>query len=215
MGNIGGLIDYLKSTKFTENTVVVFTSDHVAPGFDGIPLPSNSPYTGYKGQVAEGALRVPLFFWSEGNLIPAQVNNQLVSHMDLMATCFDICGIDIPSELSLQGQTLKPCFNESEKLPVSVHDELIWVGYVTNNYYPRWLVQTNEYKLIYDKMDSLCLFHRDDFLESDDLSEELPLVVEDLHRRYEKWYTEVAVRSYKDDVLYEALDPKNSAFIAL
>ena len=62
---------------------------------------------GHKGHVDEGGVRVPLFVRWSGHIKPNRVVDGLAAHIDLLPTLADLCGIEAPGSLRLDGQSLK------------------------------------------------------------------------------------------------------------
>ncbi|GAA4282198.1 sulfatase family protein [Gaetbulibacter aestuarii] len=54
--NVGRILDYLKASHLDKNTIVVFTSDNGGALHYGA---SNQPYSGGKGDLLEGGIRIP------------------------------------------------------------------------------------------------------------------------------------------------------------
>lgn len=98
--SMGELFKTLREEGLDENTWVVFTSDNGAQErFGG----SNGPLRGEKGTTYEGGFRVPCIMrWPAG--IPAgQVNDELVTAMDLLPTFAPYCGYEVPSDRVIDG----------------------------------------------------------------------------------------------------------------
>ena len=100
----------LAKQQLTDNTLILFASDHGAAPYAGNILKatpnqlrllekkghfSSGAYRGYKFSVYEGGLRVPLIaHWPR--VIPAGgTNNSLVGLCDLMATFAELAGVDL------------------------------------------------------------------------------------------------------------------------
>ena len=76
--NIGKLVDYLKSIKLMDNTILIFTTDNgTAQGakveghrLDGFVVKGyNAGMRGIKASMYEGGHRVPLFIhWKDGGI---------------------------------------------------------------------------------------------------------------------------------------------------
>ncbi|MEM7473461.1 MAG: sulfatase-like hydrolase/transferase [Planctomycetota bacterium] len=80
---VGRVKEFLKDTNQLENTLVVFFSDN---GGATNNASWNGPLSGCKGCLREGGIRVPMI-WSWPAKIPAgQVNNYVMSSLDLLPT---------------------------------------------------------------------------------------------------------------------------------
>ena len=82
-----------------DNTLVIFTSDH------GDAVGTNGGVANKGGLMVEATMRIPLLIAGAG-VSAAQTRDQLVSHLDLVPTILEICGIDI--ERPLHGSSLAP-----------------------------------------------------------------------------------------------------------
>lgn len=122
---IARIVEQLKSTGLDSNTIVVFTSDHGASGFETTPLPANSPYLGYKGQYYEGSLRVPLLFWNPYHINP-QRSSVLTMGFDILPTLLSMAGLDISTLNNLDGRDLTPVV--FDEVSTEIHDHLVWAG---------------------------------------------------------------------------------------
>lgn len=67
--NVGRILDYLKTSGLDKNTIVVFTSDNGGALHYGA---SNMPYSGGKGDMFEGGIRIPCFV-----KLPNQFKNKI------------------------------------------------------------------------------------------------------------------------------------------
>ncbi|MBT7715809.1 MAG: sulfatase-like hydrolase/transferase [Deltaproteobacteria bacterium] len=57
---VGRVMEALKVNGIDDNTLVIFTSDNGAPGYNGLP-DLNKPYRGWKLTFFEGGIHVPYF----------------------------------------------------------------------------------------------------------------------------------------------------------
>lgn len=122
--NIGRIMNYLKEEGIDRNTLIIFTSDNGAMAGGPSVLPGNAPFAGHKGTLFQGGIRVPfLIYWPEGIKNPG-VSDQLVSTLDILPTCIDAAGGEIP--VGLDGESLLPLITGKSAEPV--HDHLIWAG---------------------------------------------------------------------------------------
>jgi arylsulfatase A-like enzyme len=95
--NIGRLIETLKAAKLTENTLVVFTSDHGATFESGnlgtsAALDSNHPFRGQKRTLWEGGVRVPGLVSWPGKIPSGLVGQEVVQLIDLLPTLVAAAG---------------------------------------------------------------------------------------------------------------------------
>ncbi|MEJ1154596.1 sulfatase [Microbacterium marmarense] len=84
---VGRLVDDLAADGLSENTVVIFWSDH------GIGMP------GGKRWAAEAGLRVPLIVRWPAAIAGGQVRTDVVETMDLAATILEIAGVKVPENM--------------------------------------------------------------------------------------------------------------------
>lgn len=98
--SMGVLFETLREEGLDTNTLVIFTSDNGAQTYFG---GSNHPLRGEKGTTYEGGFRVPCVMrWPAG--IPAgQVNDALVTTMDLLPTLAGYCGYAVPADRVIDG----------------------------------------------------------------------------------------------------------------
>ena len=112
---VGGVMAKLRERGLEKNTLVLFASDNGAPtkmGRDGPGLPggppgtrggvwdgsNNVPLRGEKGTLFEGGIRVPMFAYWKGRIIPGTVIEEMVTTLDLTATTLKVGGGMIPDE---------------------------------------------------------------------------------------------------------------------
>jgi uncharacterized sulfatase len=105
-----------------KNTLIFLLSDNGAPG--GSPIPSNAPFLGFKGQVWQGGVRVPMAVWGAG---PARrISREPVISMDVMATALDAAGVSMPAGYRIDGRSLLPLLHGAQQKPL--HEALFWAG---------------------------------------------------------------------------------------
>lgn len=104
---MGKFFQHLEELGLSDNTIVVFTSDH------GDMIGSHQAWM--KSNVYEEALRVPFIIQWPERLKPAHNTRQIASIMDVMPTVLSLAGVDIPA--TVEGQDLKPIlFGETDEL---------------------------------------------------------------------------------------------------
>jgi uncharacterized sulfatase len=101
---VGGLVATLRKYGLEENTLIMFAGDNGAPGkFDTGAIGSwngsnNVPMRGPKGSLHEGGIRVPMFAYWKGRILPGQVIKEMVTTLDLTATSLAAASGKIPAE---------------------------------------------------------------------------------------------------------------------
>ena len=95
---VGRILRALDELGLTDNTLVVFTSDHGEMLGDQGQWQKSSPN--------EASARVPLLVRLPGQFEAGAVSDDLVSLLDLMPTMLDVANIDYPGEPDLPGDSL-------------------------------------------------------------------------------------------------------------
>ena len=92
--NVGRLLNWLDTQSLTDNTIVIFFSDH------GDMLGQHGSYCGIKRQAYRSAAHVPLFLRMPGQITAGHHVDSLVDvAVDTMPTLLEACGVDIPDEV--------------------------------------------------------------------------------------------------------------------
>jgi arylsulfatase A-like enzyme len=101
-GSVGNIIEALERNGFTENTIVIFTSDN-----GGVPgaakeareagLKVNGDYRGTKLSIFEGGFRVPFIIKWINNIAPGTTSTEKVSLVDIYASIGELLNIDLQS----------------------------------------------------------------------------------------------------------------------
>ena len=111
----------LKKSGLEENTLVFFLSDNGGPTRE--LTSSNLPLRGEKGQMYEGAIRVPFMVQWKGKIPAGQVYDQPVSSFDIFGTAAANCaGVKKPKQL--EGVDLIPHLTGKKK--DAPHETLYW-----------------------------------------------------------------------------------------
>ncbi len=123
---IGALMEKLELLGLAENTLVVYFND-------------NGMETHAKGSCYEGGINIPVMFRWPGEIEPG-TNSDFISNIDFVPTLLDICGVEKPQEMRLDGRSLVPLlYGETpEDWRESVYSE---IGYTRS-------VTTEEWKYI-------------------------------------------------------------------
>jgi arylsulfatase A len=99
--DVGRLMALLKEKGIDRDTLVVFTSDNGAtflPGLDSKFFNSCGPLRGYKGDLYEGGLRVPMIARWPGRIAAGAVNDQPGAFWDVMPTLAELAGAKTPEK---------------------------------------------------------------------------------------------------------------------
>ncbi|MCA9185860.1 MAG: arylsulfatase [Planctomycetales bacterium] len=94
--DMGRLIDLLRELKIDNNTLVFFTSDNGAhhEGHDHEFFNSNGELRGYKRDLYEGGIRVPMIAWWPGHVAPNTTCNTPLAFWDVMPTFCELAGTE-------------------------------------------------------------------------------------------------------------------------
>ena len=95
---LGALLDWVDDTGLTQDTLILFTSDH------GDQLGSHHRWQ--KACLYEESIRIPLLLRYPGTLPPGCLREQLASQIDIMPTLLTLAGLAVPE--TVQGQDLAP-----------------------------------------------------------------------------------------------------------
>jgi arylsulfatase B len=182
--NLGRLRRFLADRGLADDTILLFLTDNGTSGGDEV---FNAGMRGKKGSVYEGGHRVPCFVhWRAGGLDkPADVAG-LTSHIDLLPTLIDLCGLKPPARghLDFDGRSLAPLLRNPQ---AGWADRTIFLHSQNVQETPvKWqdsLVATQQWRLI----DGKELYDiRTDPGQKRSIDAERPDVVALLRARYEK-----------------------------
>jgi arylsulfatase A-like enzyme len=141
--NIGRVLNALDRLNLEKRTIVIFMSDN---GPDGIRY--NSGLRGQKQSVYEGGIRVPFFIRWPGQIDAGRRIDRVAAHIDLFPTLLDICGIEIPQNLTIDGVSLLPLLGGSvNEWP----DRFLFFQFhrgMTPRQYQNCAVRSQKYKLV-------------------------------------------------------------------
>ncbi len=125
---VGNVMAALERTGKTQQTLIFVTSDNGAlPGDriqgDNSPMPyhlyqhkSCGDWRGYKAHIWEGGHREPLIARWPGVIQPNTTTHALTCLTDLMATCAEIVGTDVPDDAGQDSCNILPALLGTEKI---------------------------------------------------------------------------------------------------
>ena len=121
-GDVGRIVALLDELGLTENTLVVFTSDNGAFGAAPKRFQSSGPLRGYKRDLWEGGIRVPLIARLPGRIPAGKVSDEVLSFCDVLPTLADLAGAAVPEGLD-GTSALDALLGGQRKTP---HEYLYW-----------------------------------------------------------------------------------------
>ena len=124
--HVGKLLDVVKELNLDDNTLIHFTSDNGAAfdigGADSPFFGSTGTLRGFKGDVYEGGIRVPMLARWPGKIKAGSVTEQIGTFWDLLPTLCEIAGAKVPADTD--GLSLTPTLLGSGQ--PKEHEYLYW-----------------------------------------------------------------------------------------
>ena len=99
---VGEIIEKVDELGLADNTIIVFTSDngpHQEGGADPEYFNGNGPLRGFKRDLYEGGIRVPMIAKWPGKIKPESKTDHPSAFWDVFATLSDIVGLEKPNNL--------------------------------------------------------------------------------------------------------------------
>ena len=99
---VGEIISKLAEQGLEKNTIIILTSDngpHLEGGADPDYFNSNGPLKGYKRDVYEGGIRIPMIVKWPGKFRSGSVSDHVSAFWDVMPTLAEITGSKVPEEI--------------------------------------------------------------------------------------------------------------------
>lgn len=122
--DMGRLINLLKELKLEKNTIIFFTSDN-GPHQEGMHrvdfFDSNGPLRGYKRDLYEGGIRVPLIVKWPDKIKAGSTTDHISAFWDFLPTACELAGIECPP--NIDGISYLPALLGK---PQKAHDSLFW-----------------------------------------------------------------------------------------
>lgn len=126
--DIGELLDLLDELKIDENTLILFSSDngpHKEGGHQPDFFDSNGPLRGYKRDLTEGGIRVPLLARWPGTIEAGRTSELVSAHWDMLPTFCEMAQAELPEKID--GISILPELKGKGEQPK--HDYLYWEFY--------------------------------------------------------------------------------------
>ena len=212
-GQIGRLLDKLESMGEMDNTIILLTSDngpHHEGGHDHLFFNSSGGLRGYKRDLYEGGIRIPLIAFWKNKIESGTVSNRQGGFHDMMPTLAEIAGIESPEQTN--GISLLPELL-GEKSPE--HEYLYWelqlVGWgrkLPNGGF-RQAVRMGKWKAVRYGIESSTELYdlENDLFESVNLADQHPDIINEVNRLFTEARTETANFPYGGKIQnYRAVD---------
>lgn len=195
--NVGRLLARLDERGLSRDTIVVFLTDN--GGTAGVKL-YNAGMRGGKVSMHEGGSRVPLFVrWPAAGWTP-HIAAPIVAHFDVLPTLLDLCGVKRPAGPPLDGISLRPLLESTER-PATWPERTLFIHHPVDetNRYPGG-VRTQQFRLTREMQTkrqggTIGPWELYDMVadpgETKNLASERTDLVESLARQYEAWYDDV------------------------
>ena len=119
--NVGRMVNELKQQQLYENTVIVFLSDNGGPCHSNASL--NAPFSGQKGILLEGGIRVP-FVMSYPSKLKKGVYDNPITSLDLTPTFVNLAGGKTTPKEKLDGVNIFPYI--TNKIEGTPHETMLW-----------------------------------------------------------------------------------------
>ena len=188
--SMGRILEFLEDTGLSENTLVVFTSDN--GGFGGVA--DNRPLRAEKGYLYEGGIRVPLVVRWPGVVSPETIESTPVISTDFFPTLLEAASVKVPETYEGDGVSLLPLLKMEED---NISRDSIFFHYPNYAFHRSnrlgSAVRRGDHKLIEWLDDgSVELYNlAEDLQESRDLSDEKPLLAEQMLKQLHEWRLKV------------------------
>ncbi len=179
---VGSILDQLDELRIADNTLVIFTSDngpHLEGGADPDYFDSNGPLRGYKRDLYEGGIRVPMLAKWPGQIAKGSKNDHVSAFWDVMPTIAELVKTSVPE--NLDGISFLPTMlNLPDQLK---HDHLYWEFHERGG---RRALRKENWKLVQYQLKegmtkNLELYDlSNDLGENNNLADEYPEVVDSL-----------------------------------
>ncbi len=126
-GDVGRIVEAVKSNGNDENTLILFTSDNGAGQPGDETFDRNGAFRGYKRDLYEGGIRVPMIIWGPGRIEAGQVTDHTAAAWDILPTLSELAGFQVENS---DGISMVPTLTGNGRQ--AIHDFLYWEYYTYN-----------------------------------------------------------------------------------
>ncbi len=202
--NIGRLQKKLKALKIAENTIVLFLTDNGPNGQRFV-----KGLRGMKTSVYQGGIRTPLLLQWPAQSIAGQKIPHRLAHIDLLPTLCELCGIEPPANLNLDGLSFASSIVDSSgsgnfESKRRFEKRVLYIQSHRGNTpqrYHHFAAISSPFKLVRhsgfgrQQLDTDSKFElynlQDDPGETKNVASEFPQTVKQMKRDYDRWFDDV------------------------
>ncbi len=180
---VGEIVQKVEDLGLSEHTIIIFTSDngpHREGGADPEYFDSNGPLRGFKRDLYEGGIRVPMLAKWPGTIKPGTTTDHISAFWDVLPTLSDIAQLESPKQLD--GISFLPTL-EGKAEAQDQHDYLYWEFHERGG---RLAIRKGDWKAVkYEVLKEgarpLELYNlKEDIGEANNLAEEYPDLVKEM-----------------------------------
>jgi len=196
---VGEIMDKVHELGIAENTLIIFTSDngpHKEGGADPDYFDSNGPLKGYKRDLYEGGIRVPMMAYWPSKIQPGSTSNHPSAFWDFFPTAIEIAGVK-KEFAGIDGISFLPTLVGKEQ---KSHPYLYWEFLERGG---RQAVLMNQWKGVRLNMaknpDAPIELYRltDDIGEENNLAQEYPQIVKKMDRLMKEAHVNSEIFSFE------------------
>jgi len=136
--HVGRLLQAVDALGLADDTLVFFFADNGGSPLTGA---NNRPLRGSKYILFEGGIRVPFVVRWPGRLPGGTTYPHRVSTLDILPTCLEAAGVDVPADVPLDGASMLGALGTGEPAPSSGRP-MFW------HFGEHWAVRDGDWKLV-------------------------------------------------------------------
>ncbi|WP_339925641.1 arylsulfatase [uncultured Cyclobacterium sp.] len=199
--HVGQIVSKLEELSILDNTIIIFTSDngpHLEGGADPDFFNSNGPFQGYKRDLLEGGIHVPMILSWPAQVKKGSQSDHISAFWDILPTFSEIVGVGTAG--ALDGISFLPTLLGKEAQPT--HSHLYWEFHEKGG---KQAVRKGKWKGIkldvFKGNETIQLYDLDqDPGETRDLAADFPEVVEELKSLMQRSRTEDAEWPFEETI---------------
>ncbi len=184
---IGDMMSALRRHQILEDTMIWYISDNGAPKNGG---GLNAPFSGWKGSLLDGGLRVPFVLSWPGRLPAGKEYAEMVSALDVFPTCLAAAGATV-ANTHLDGTNLLPFLEGTASGQPHEYLFFRWLGNTA--------IRSDQWKLLKQSQQVRLFSLSEDPAETVDLSSQYPQVRDDLEQKLSAWLSALPAAQAKVD----------------